>query len=409
MGADVRDRLQVRPSAPAPTDLQAPKPPSPQAPKPPSPQAPVLRPDACHVTVLHPLHDPRIFYKEVPSLRAAGLDVRLLAPHHSSGTDAGVPVIALPLRAGRPARHQAAAAVLRRMQPRIVHLHDPELLPLGFWAKRTWSARVVYDRHEAYGSRPGLAGLALRGMERWATRWLDHVVLAEDGYRMWAEASGVPFTVVPNYALAGGPARAKRLPESPSAADPVHLLYTGNVTDRRGLTTMLDLAARIRRERKPWRLTLCGRTQSESERRRAEIRIASEGMDDVVERVGWSRFLPHDEMQPFLERAHVGLCLLEPSENYAASVPTKLYEYLQHGLPTVATDLPRWRRFLDETASGALVPPGDARAAFDAIDRWAREPDAYAAASQSAAAAAPRFRWERAAGQLVALYRSLLG
>jgi glycosyltransferase involved in cell wall biosynthesis len=369
---------------------------------------PRSRPDACHVTVLHPLRDPRIFYKEVPSLRAAGFDVRLLAPHHSSGTDGGVPIVALPPRLGRPGRHRAAVSALRELRPRIVHLHDPELLPIGRWAQRTWGALVVYDRHEAYGTRGGLDGLALRGLERWAVRWLDHVVLAEEGYRMWAEASGVPHTVVPNYALAGGLVTPKTLPASPTSENPIRLLYTGNVTERRGLQTMLDLAALIKQERKPWHLTLCGRTQSEAERRRAEARIASEGLDAVVERVGWDRFLPQEEMAPFLERAHVGLCLLEPSENYAASVPTKLYEYLQHALPTVATDLPRWRRFLESTDSGALVPPGDARTAFDAVDRWIREPDAYAAASQSAADAAPQFRWERAEEQLAGLYASLL-
>ena len=366
------------------------------------------RPDACHVTVLHPLRDPRLFYKEVPSLRAAGFDVRLLAPHHSSGFDGDVPVVALPADRGRPARHRAAVAALRELRPRIVHLHDPELLPLGRWAQRTWGAAVVYDRHEAYGTRAGLDGLALRGLERWAVRWLDHVVLAEEGYRLWAEAAGVPHTVVPNYALASGPAPAKRLPAPIRPADPLRLIYTGNVTERRGLTTMLDLAALVKREGRPWRLTLCGRTQSEAERRRAEARIAQEGLDAVVERVGWDRFVPQEEMAPHLERAHVGLCLLTPSENYAASVPTKLYEYLQHGLPAVATDLPRWRRFLDETGAGSVVPPGAAGAAFDAIERWTREPDAYAARSRSAAEAAPRYRWEEAAERLVGLYRSLL-
>ena len=366
-------------------------------------------PDAAHVTVLHPLRDPRIFYKEVPSLRAAGFEACLVAPHDRSGDVDGVPVVALPLGASRAARHAAAAAVLRRMRPRIVHLHDPELLPLGFWAKRTWGAAVVYDRHEAYDARAGAAGFALRGLERWAVGLLDHVVLAEEGYREWAEASGVPYTVVPNYALASGPATAKRLPDAPSLGRPIHLLYTGNVTERRGLTTMLDLAAFIRREGRPWHLTLCGRTQDDAERRRADARIASEGLDAIVERVGWDRFLPQEEMAPYLERAHVGLCLLEPSANYAASVPTKLFEYLQHGLPTVATDLPRWRSFLEQTGSGALVPAGDARAAFASIDRWARESDAYATASQSAADAAPRYRWERGAERLVDLYRSLLG
>ena len=360
------------------------------------------------MTVRHPLRDPRLFYKEVPSLRAAGFDVRLLAPHHRSGLDGGVPVVALPAHLGRAARHRAAAAALREMRPRIVHLHDPELLPVGFWAKRTWGAIVVYDRHEAYDTRSGPAGLALRGLERWAVGWLDHVVLAEDGYTDWAKACGVAHTVVPNYALASGPARSKTLPNPITSSDPLRLIYTGNVTERRGLMTMLDLAALIVRENRPWRLTLCGRTQSVTERRRAETRIAREGLDAVAERVGWDRFLPQDEMQPFLERAHVGLCLLEPSPNYAASVPTKLYEYLQHGLPTAATDLPRWRRFLEETGSGALVLPGDARAAFDAIDAWAREPNAHAAASQFAAAAAPRYRWERAAGRLADVYRTLL-
>ncbi|MEM8556822.1 MAG: glycosyltransferase [Bacteroidota bacterium] len=376
-----------------------------------------------HVTTVHPLRDPRIAAKEVPSLCAAGFDVRLVARHTRSevvdvavGSGvAQVPVEALSLQgtqAGRvePARRallqREVERVLARLRPALVHLHDPELLPLGRLARQRHGARVIYDRHEAVDQRPGLTGRALARLERWAFGWLDHTVIAEASY---AEAlpPGTPHTLVRNHALA--PASLplpKTAPTGTATAGPLRLVYAGTISEARGLRTMLDAVRQARATGRHWRLALVGRAPVPAERERAEAFLRRHYLHDHVSLVGWTEFVPPEAMLPYLAAAHVGLCVLTPHPNYVRSMPTKLYDYLQHALPFVCSDIPLWADFASTTGAGHACRPDDPAALVAAIDALVQ--GGYADRSTAAAEVAPHYRWDTEAPKLVALYRDLL-
>ncbi|MEM6784906.1 MAG: glycosyltransferase [Bacteroidota bacterium] len=379
-----------------------------------------LRP-VVHVTTVHPLRDPRIAAKAVPSLRAAGYDARLIARHTRSetipvsvgGGIAEVPVEALPVSrsaGGRPTAKErlvlqgAVWDHLVRLRPALVHLHDPELLPLGWRAQRRLGARVVYDRHEAYDRRPGAAGRALARLERWAFGWLDHTVLAEASYAA-ALPLGAPHTLVRNHAL---PPATLPLPKSPPSVDtPLRLVYAGTVSEARGLTTMLTALRLARDAGHDWHLTLVGRAPRATERARAEAFLHAQTLHDHVTLDGWTDFVPPESMAPYLAAAHVGLCMLAPHPNYVGSMPTKLYDYLQHALPFVCSDVPLWDAFATVTGSGVTSPPDDPVALVAAILRLTST--AYAVHTTAASEAAPHYRWDTEATKLVALYAALLG
>ncbi|PSQ70581.1 MAG: hypothetical protein BRD26_04460 [Bacteroidetes bacterium QH_1_64_81] len=57
-----------------------------------------------HVTTVHHPFDPRIFYKQLASLRDAGFDTHLIAPHERSESVNGIPIHALPIPSSRGAR-----------------------------------------------------------------------------------------------------------------------------------------------------------------------------------------------------------------------------------------------------------------------------------------------------------------
>ena len=106
----------------------------------------------CHITTVHPVDDHRIVYKECVSLREAGYDVTLIAPHPRDTSVAGVPVTALQVsartRIERIVRHpQAAYRAALALDADLYHFHDPEFLPYGTRLARA-GKRVVYDAHE---------------------------------------------------------------------------------------------------------------------------------------------------------------------------------------------------------------------------------------------------------------------
>ena len=106
----------------------------------------------CHITTVHPVGDHRILHKECLSLRAAGYDVTLIAPHEGDTVAHGVPVVALPdtarNRLERMARRPLAAyRAAVALDADVYHFHDPEFLPYGVRLARG-GKRVIYDAHE---------------------------------------------------------------------------------------------------------------------------------------------------------------------------------------------------------------------------------------------------------------------
>ena len=362
-----------------------------------------------HVTTVHHPFDPRIFYKQLASLRDAGFDAHLIAPHEHDEQVQGISIHALPRPETRWHRLALQPQVFKRalaLDAALYQIHDPELLPLAFLLKRTIGARVVYDMHENYRSKGALLGRGLRALERWAFRWVDHVLLAEESYRSVVEDHAVPHTYIANYFRPIGdedPVDTVEISETPT-----RLLYTGTLSDSRGLRTMVELAAEIQRTGRLETVELVGVCHHEDQRARAEERIRAERLDDVIERVGWDTYVPPSAMPPHYRRADVGLALFEPHTNYRRSLPTKFYEYLHYGLPLLCSDIPLWRRFVEQHACGAVVPPGEPGAVLDVLDAWQAHPERYRECAENARAAAPQYRWETMGERLVNLYRRLL-
>jgi glycosyltransferase involved in cell wall biosynthesis len=375
-----------------------------------------------HVTTVHNAQDPRISRKEVGALAEAGYDVHLVAPASFSSTSspddmrsgAGC-LYALPNRSGRAWRltlQPHAFRAVQRLEPDLIHFHDPELFICAYLLKATTGAQVVYDMHEDYGSRGGLVGKMLRGLERWGFTWLDHVVTAEDSYARILDDTPVAFTRVANYHKPFGSAGQRRRSPGPENREqnegPVHLLYTGTISEDRGLFTMIDLARRIREEGRPERIRVVGICRIDEQREEADRQIRAGRLDNVFERVGWDAFVPPERMVPFYRQADVGLVLCDPTPNYVESIPTKFYECLHYDVPIICTGFPLWERFVEENDCGATVPPGDAGAVIDVLDRWRTNPDLYRSRAKGARRASQRYRWEEEAGRLVRLYDRLL-
>ena len=362
-----------------------------------------------HLTTVHQPFDPRIFHKQLASLRDAGFDAHLVAPHERTECVRGIPVHALPrprTRAHRLALQPRAFRTAQALDAALYHVHDPELLPLATLLKQATGARVVYDMHENYRSKGALLGRALRALERWAFQRVDHVLLAEEGYRPIVEDHAVPRTYIGNYVRPIGEAGPVDRPEI--SKTPTRLLCTGTLSDGRGLGTMVDLAARIRRAGRPETIGLVGICRHPAQRARTEEQIRGEGLDGIVECVGWDTYVRPSSMPPYYRRADVGLALFEPHPNHADSIPTKFYEYLYYGLPLICSDLPRWRRFVERHECGVVVPPRTPEAVLDVLDHWQARPDRYRTHVNNAREAASQYRWDVMGERLVHRYRTLL-
>lgn len=302
------------------------------------------------VSVVHDPQDARIRHRQVQALTAAGHQVTQVAPFTAYGRSVGDDVTGVDVPRAHGRRRLSALAgavrVLVRQGPAhdVVLLHDPELLvAAALAAPRLRRSVVVWDVHEdtaaALPMKPWLPGPARRALprlvaavERLAERRV-RLLLAEESYR---DRFRCEHPVVPNTTLVpdGEPAPSGR----------GRAVYLGRLTRPRGALDLVELGRRLRGEVV---VELIGDATADVE---AAVRAAAD-----AGHVRWHGFVPNDEALRLLAGATVGLSLLHDQPNYAHSRPTKVIEYMAHGVPVVTTPNAASVELVERYGSGLVV------------------------------------------------------
>ena len=343
------------------------------------------------VTTIHQADDPRIRERTVPSIGSA-MEVRYAtkAPAPSRHGDHEW----LALRGGRVRRWFGALRQMLRRDVDVVSLHDPELIPAGLIARLIRRVPVVVDVHEDVPAQlrhkhwvPAILRVPLSWVAHRLLRMAERfcvVTLAEPGYRHLFKREHPVFA---NYPPAGA------LP--PLADDGGAIVYVGDVTVERGAFDMIEAAAGLGR-----RLIVVGR-RPEPLADQMMSTAASKGVDLTL-----TGPLPHAEAMEVAARASVGLSLLRSYPNEAGSMPTKVIEYLDMGIPVVATDLPGTRAAVEGLEGVRLVPPSDPDSAREAIVVILADDGLRSRLAVQAADLRERLVWPTA--EVAALYASLV-
>jgi colanic acid biosynthesis glycosyl transferase WcaI len=146
---------------------------------------------------------------------------------------------------------------------------------------------------------------------------------------------------------------------SPDSDDeqPWIAIYTGNIGHAQDLGLCIE-ALRSLPERVTLRLVGGGDALPELEELTEQL-----GLDHRVEFHGP---VPHEEVPPMLDDARVGLAPLKDDPELAYAMPSKVYEYLGHGLPVVTTGRGELERFVD-ASDGGIHAENDAESIARAI------------------------------------------
>ncbi|MDB4558949.1 glycosyltransferase [Amylibacter sp.] len=366
--------------------------------------------DILHLTSAHPVQDTRIFVKEARALAASGFAVGILGPGDKSDQwDAdGVSIHTLPRPSSRKARFSSFAKALflysLSLKPKVVHLHDPDLLLLAPKFQRR-GVKVVYDVHEEFPkailSRAWLGPIWIRrivaklfdGMEIFALRWLDGVVLADTQLaRRFEDANSV---VVRNF-LDLFEWQSRPSQRAPSGA--IRCIYVGDITIARGLDRMCEAIAEVRGRGLTIHLDLIGPI-SPANRKRVEAHA-------VGQSITIHGRMSRKQVARSLSQSDIALCLLQPLPAYQEALPVKVLEYFVSCLPVVATDLPRLRE--EVTLAEGLTLVG-----WNADDGALGQSIITAVGMSNARRSDLRksvvghYNWANEAGKLVAFYQAL--
>jgi glycosyltransferase involved in cell wall biosynthesis len=142
------------------------------------------------------------------------------------------------------------------------------------------------------------------------------------------------------------------------------LIYTGDISEVRGLWSMLAVVEELIKVFFDVRLLLIGEITSSELKEKIDHYIKSRNLEDAVVFLG---HIPHQDVASYMKLASIGLLLYEPLKKFLKNIPTKQYEYAASGLALVASDLPPTRNFILPNKCGILVTPGNVAEAVDAI------------------------------------------
>jgi len=297
-----------------------------------------------------------------------------------------------------------AARIVKRHAGRrwdVIHCHDLSPLPIAVALQKRTGARLVYDAHELETEMMGLTGVRqrlARQVERRLMPRVDALITVSPSIVQWygAHYPGLDVTLVRNIPNRP-PASAAPYPwrHELGVPDGARLfIYVGNLARGRGIPFLLQV---FQRPDCRHHLLFMG---SGALAREVEAARA------VCPRIHLQPPVPLHEVVPRVAGADIGLSLVEDAcLSYRYSLPNKLFECLQGGVPVMVNDLPDQGAIVRDTGAGWIAT--QSLPAFAAVLDGIDEAD-FQRKRAAARQAAETLDWSHEARQLIGVYRRLL-
>ncbi|MDJ0365244.1 glycosyltransferase [Hymenobacter sp. H14-R3] len=273
--------------------------------------------------------------------------------------------------------------LLRALRPSMVIVHAPELLPLTLlWRALGGGRQFMYDIRENYAlnvrTQQVYRGWLKRGLAA-GLRWVEGAAAARAAAVLLAEASYAP--ELPFLARLPAsrvlllenkyqPAPGEQLPRVarplPTPAEPLRLLFSGTISVLNGVWEAIELARHLRATRPGGAtLTIVGFCQQPGLLLDLQRVAATESTWLTL--VGGARLVPHRRIVAEIARSHLGLLPYRPHTSTERCQPTKLFEYLAHGLPILIPHNSLWESELSKYQAGLVVDFADAPSTAAAV------------------------------------------
>jgi glycogen synthase len=293
-------------------------------------------------------------------------------------------------------------ALLRNIQPEVIHANDWPVLPIAVAVKKAVGTSVIYDSHECAREEHSERLL-------WRLLCQPHVRATEaasirDADRVITVSPGIARLLAQTYRLAVPPLVLTNVPAYQSTAahqvgSTLELLYHGVLKSGRGLETLVRAMALIRR---PARLVLRGSGA-------ASYTASIQRLATPLGKPGLVRF---EQQVSFEKVVGAAACsdigLFVPPLTTAQTkfmLPNKIFEYLMAGLMIITSDAEDVSEIIRQHGCGLTLSPLTPVHLANIIDGLGNaEIEGYKARSRKAT---HLLNWEIERNKLIALYDEL--
>ncbi|MDP6578088.1 MAG: glycosyltransferase family 4 protein [Candidatus Marinimicrobia bacterium] len=359
---------------------------------------------------LHRWNDVRIFHKEANSL-AVKYDVTVMGVASERMSNSGeIRVLTLPRPTSLLRRFLNGCKILEEGVSggyAIFHFHDPELLWVGFMVK-LFRIKVIYDVHEDTRAAAqirewipqllrGILGGLVHVFELFGQWIFNGVILAEDSYFSNFPANDRT-VAIRNYVRVDDSALHFRNQSK-------RILYAGSVTVARGIGDLLDAVAILQREDPEIGATIIGSGPADDKKELEELRRR---LPDPAS-IEFIDYIDFGKLKELAQNYYLAVVPLRRTKNYERSIPTKILDYMNWGLPFVYSRLQLTEELFGQHSGGVGFEPGDVEDLARNLRRLLTEKNLYDQLRNEGKSKVGRFDWSGEEKTLLKLYDRVLG
>lgn len=268
--------------------------------------------------------------------------------------------------------------------------NDLDTLPAVFLAGKVRRKKIVYDSHEYFTEVPELVNRT-RIKKIW--EYIEELIFPRLTSVYTVNSSianiyelkyGIAVKAIRNMPSAQRPEPVPGILPSGFTNRPI-IIYQGAVNIGRGLEEMINALPLM----PDYHFLIAGD---------GDIKVQ---LEDLVPRLGlgsrvfFTGEVPFEQLSWYTRQATLGMSLEQDiGLNYHYALPNKLFDYMQTGIPVIASDLPEIRQIVDNVGFGLIINRFDPEYLSQTIKSMLYNPELLQIWRENALKAAPNFTWE---------------
>ncbi len=243
-------------------------------------------------------------------------------------------------------------------------------------------------------------------VERLTLKWVDKIiVVAEENKRRLLGKGVSPENI---YLVSNTPdldspqSLGQNFAEEERAyfAERFTLIYTGLLGSVRGMETVVKAMPEIIRKIPEAHLLVIGRGMSEQTLTRL---VEERGLGKYVTFKGW---VDSGDLPKYLRASRAGLIPHLATEHTNTTLPNKIFDYMAHGLPVVASDVGPLKRIIEEEKCGVTFAADNADDFVRAVVRVYKDPE-NRFGENGKRAVFHRYNWKEDSAALLKIFEEL--
>ena len=112
--------------------------------------------------------------------------------------------------------------------------------------------------------------------------------------------------------------------------------------------------------------------------------------------------VPHDQLINYTVCADIGLCLIKNSgKSFYWSTPNKMFEYIQAGIPQLASDFPEISKIVKDNIVGKVIDPSDQDLIAETLNIMLNDQGSLRAMKENCKNVCQKYSWDSFEGKLI--------